>query len=418
MKKVQLYIFLLMTLTSVGQEKLSLTDCYNLVNKNHPFAKQSNLFANQKALEIEIINAEKLPKLDFTAQATYQSDVTKMPIAIPNNPVEAPNKDQYKAMASVNQLIYDGGLINTSEEIKKDELKIQQKQVEVSLYQLKKQLNQLYFSILLIQEKQLLLLSKKTQLEQKLKEVKAGINYGVLLPSSDKVLEVELLQIKQQLFELTNNKSSVLFSLSKLIGKEIEASTIIEYPTVELEFSIDKTRPETELFQLQKIQLETATILTGKKNTPKLIGFASGGYGIPGLNMLDNSFQPFYVTGIKLSWNIFDWNTSKKEKNSLQISKEIIDNKQEIFELNNAIELNQQQTEITKIESLLTTDLEIIKLRKAVLISAESQLKNGVITASAYITELTNLYEVENNLNKHKIQLLLEKANYQITKGN
>lgn len=418
MKKISLSIFLLYAMSAIGQEKLSLSDCYNLAEKNYPLVKQYVLLANQNALELELISNEKLPKLDFNAQATYQSDVTKVPFSIPNNPIEAPNKDQYKATVSANQLIFDGGLITASEENKKATLKTQQKQVEVSLYQLKKQINQLYFSVLLLQEKHNLLTYKQNQLEVKLKEVQAGIKYGVLLPASDKVLQAEILKIKQQLLETAKNKDHLYFKLSKLIGQEIKDATVVENPSEALELATVKPRPELALFELQRNQLETAGIFIDKKNNPKLFAFATGGYGNPGLNMLDNSFQPFYMTGIKLSWPIFDWNAAKKERQSLQISSALIDNQQEIFELTNEIELNQLQTEITKIESFITTDIEIIQLRKAVLEVAASQLKNGVITSSAYITELTNLFEAENNLAAHKIQLLLEKANYLITKGN
>ena len=72
---------------------------------------------------------------------------------------------------------------------------------------------------------------------------------------------------------------------------------------------------------------------------------------------------------------------------------------------------------IPKILAFIETDAEIISLRKDVLRSAESQLKNGVITTSAYITELTNLYEDQNTLIAHTIQLQLAKSNYNITKG-
>jgi len=124
------------------------------------------------------------------------------------------------------------------------------------------------------------------------------------------------------------------------------------------------------------------------------------------------------MVGLKLNWNIFDWSASKKQRKSLQINKDIIDNQQEIFELNTNIELNQQQSEINKISAFIQSDETIIDLRKKILNSVDSQLKNGVITSSAYITELTNLYEAENNLSTHKIQLLLAKANYKTTKGN
>ena len=63
--------------------------------------------------------------------------------------------------------------------------------------------------------------------------------------------------------------------------------------------------------------------MVAKQNSPKLLGFATGGYGNPGLNMLDNSFQPFYTVGVKLNWNVFDWNANKKQRESLSINKDI-----------------------------------------------------------------------------------------------
>ncbi|MGS0528056.1 TolC family protein [Zobellia nedashkovskayae] len=157
--------------------------------------------------------------------------------------------------------------------------------------------------------------------------------------------------------------------------------------------------------------------MISKQNIPKLLGFATGGYGNPGLNMLDNSFQPFYTAGVKLHWNVFDWNANRKQRESLAINKDIVDNDTEIFKLNTTIELNKQEREIEKIEAIITSDEAIIILRKEVLQMADSQLKNGVITSSAYITELTNLYEDENTLVRHEIQLQLAKANYNVIKG-
>jgi len=133
--------------------------------------------------------------------------------------------------------------------------------------------------------------------------------------------------------------------------------------------------------------------------------------------MLNNSFQAFYTVGVKLNWNVFDWNANKKKRNSLAINKAVINSEIETFELNTSIELNQQQLEIEKLSQFIASDLDIIQLRKDVLKATESQLRNGVITASVYITELTNLYEDKNNLDVHKIQLLLAKANYNVTKG-
>tara|TARA_R110002051_G_scaffold324641_1_gene422912 strand:- start:7362 stop:8612 length:1251 start_codon:yes stop_codon:yes gene_type:complete len=411
-----LIIFLTITsLPSIAQQSITLEECYSLVVQNYPLAKQSQLLETQNKLDAEAIGSKKLPQLSLDAQATYQSDVIAIPI--PNSNIEPLNKDQYRATLSVNQLIYNAGATDATLNVNTAKIKTKQKQLEVSLYQLKQQINQLYFSILLAKESQLLLNAKQAQLEAKLGEVKSGIKYGVILPYSDKVLEVELLKISQQFQELESNKETLIQTLSSIINQPLETSTEFQSPLVETQLQSDLARPELELFQLKKEEIESNEVLIAKQNSPKLLGFATGGYGNPGLNMLDNSFQTFYTVGIKLNWNVFDWNFNKKQRQSLAINKDIVDTENETFKLNTNIELNQQQMEINKIEGFIISDLKIINLRKEVLKSADSQLKNGVITSSAYITELTNLYEDENTLVTHKIQLQLAKANYNVVKG-
>lgn len=417
MKKITTLLILILAFNVNAQEKLSLEQCYTLAEGNYPIAKQKKLLTTQNELDLEVIRTGKLPKIDFQAQATYQSDVIELPFSTPESTITLPNKDQYQATVSLNQLIYDGGLINASLAEKSVSLKIQQKQVEVNLYQLKKQVNQFYFSILLLQEKRELLIAKKNQLETTLNEVKAGIKFGVLLPNSNSVLEAELLKIDQQLVEVDLNKTSLMTTLSMLIGIPVSPNITLENPEINTKLNSEFKRPELELFQLQKEKIEASEQLIDKKNSPKLSGFATAGYGNPGLNMLDNSFQTYYIAGIKLNWNVFDWNSTKKQRLSLQVNKEIIDSEQEVFELNTGMELTQQQSEINKISTFIASDEEIIALRKKILETSGSQLKNGVITSSAYVTELTNLFEAENNLSTHRIQLQFAKANYNTTKG-
>lgn len=416
MKRLIIILVGLFTSTIVGQQSISLQECYDLATANYPLAKQSQLLDAQNQLEQEVISKAKLPQLNLDAQATYQSAVIEIPL--PNTGIDPPNKDQYRATISVNQLIYNGGATDASLNLKSSQLKSKQKQVEVNLYQLKQKINQLYFSILLSQETDLLLKSKKEQLQVKLNEVKSGIAYGVLLPASDKVLEAELLKLNQQFMEVESNKILLIETLSLIIGQSLNTAASFQNPIVEKEIKSELNRPELDLFQLKKEEIENNEALIAKQNSPKLLGFATGGYGNPGLNMLDNSFQGFYTVGIKLNWNVFDWNSNKKQRESLSINKDIIETETEAFRLNTNIELNQQQKEIDKIKNFIVSDTEIINLREDVLKSAESQLKNGVITSSAYITELTNLYEDENTLIKHKIQLQLAKANYNVIKGH
>ncbi|WP_034057091.1 TolC family protein [Lacinutrix jangbogonensis] len=415
MKKLVFILALTFSFSVIAQESITLNTCYNLVETNYPLAKQSKLFEDQNKIDSDVISNSKLPQFSMDAQVTYQSEVIEIPI--PNANIEPLNKDQYRATVSVNQIIYNGGLTDASLQVKSAQLKTKQKQVEISLYQFKQQINQLYFSVLLAQESELLLNAKQTQVQAKHKEVQSGIKYGLILPTSDLILEAELIKISQQLQELESNKIALIETLSSLISQQLNAATLFQNPLIETQLQTEISRPELELLQLKKEEIESSEILISKQNAPKLIGFATGGYGNPGLNMLDNSFQTFYTLGVKLHWNIFDWHSNKKQRESLVINKDLIDNETEIFKLNTNIKLNQLQKEIDKMEVIIISDAKIIKLRKEVLKTADSQLKNGVITSSAYVTELTNLYQDENTLVRHEIQLKLTKSNYNVIKG-
>ncbi|SEA34145.1 TolC family protein [Bizionia paragorgiae] len=415
MKRIIIILSVLITGSTVGQESITLDECYRLMFQNYPLAKQIQLFEKQNTLDTEVISNVRRPQIHLDAQATYQSDVIELPLPITT--FEGVNKDQYRATISVNQLLYNGGTTGASLNLKSAQTKTKQKQVEVNLYQLKQQINQLYFSILLSQETYLLLESKQTQLLAKLKEVQSGIKYGVILPTSDKVLEAELLKLSQQFDEAESNRIALIETLSSSIGQSLDHAILFQNPIVNTVLQTEINRPELDLFQLKREEIERSEALIAKQNAPKLLAFATGGYGNPGLNMLDNSFQAFYTAGIKLNWSVFDWSSNKKQRQSVAINKDIIDSEVETFALKTNIALNQQINEMDKIERFISSDLEIIKLRKEILKSADSQLKNGVITSSAYITELTNLYEAENTLLKHKIQLQLAKANYKVIKG-
>ncbi|MEZ7504474.1 TolC family protein [Flavobacterium sp. Arc2] len=418
MRRINILFLLLLPLLSIGQQTLSLEECYALSNKNYPIARQTNLLQQKSALEIEALNKAKLPKVDLNAQATYQSDVTSLPISLPNVAVNPPNKDQYRATLDVNQLIYNGGLIDANAKIKEAQTKTLQQQTAVNLYQLKSKINQLYFSTFLLQERSTILVSKQEQLDSKIKEIASGIKFGAILPASEKVLEAEKLKIKQQLTEIKFDKKKALESLSSLTMSTINEDVTLVKSVINWEISTVNNRPELQLFDLQNEQIEISKNTISKNNLPRVNAFGQAGYGNPGLNMLDNSFQTFYMLGLKANWNVFDWNKSKKEKDALVISEAIVTTEKEIFLLNNNLQLQEMENEVNKLKEVISTDTDIISLREYVVKSSDAQLRNGVITSSDYLVELTNLYEAKTNQKLHEIQLLLAKANYQVIKGN
>ncbi len=410
------FIYILIVLFAIpifGQQKITLNECYNLAEKNYPLAKQTNLLQQKSTFEIDALNKAKLPKIDVNAQATYQSDVIGLPMTLPG--VEGLNKDQYRATLDVNQLIYNGGMIDANSKLKEAQTLTLQQQVAVNLYQLKSRINYSYMMILLWQEQNRLLISKKNSISEKINEVKSGVKNGAILSASEQVLEAELLKLEQALTENSFQRIKELQNLASLTTTSFAENTILEKPITNLE--TNGTRPELQFFELQQAQIEASKDVISKSNLPKLNAFGQAGYGNPGLNMLDNSFQEFYIVGLKLNWNVFDWNKSKTDKQALDVAKEIISTEKETFETNNQMQLNELKSEISKMETIIKTDIQIIQLREKVLQSYDSQLRNGVITSSDYVTELNNLFDAKTNQKVHETQLELAKINYQTIKG-
>ena len=413
MKKLILYYLIFIPFLGFSQQKISLKECYDWAEKNYPLAKQTNLIQQKSTLEIDALHKAKLPKVDLNALATYQSDVIGLPTSLPG--IQPINKDQYRATLDVNQLIYNGGMIAANSKLKEAQMQTVQQQVTVNLYQLKSRINYAYMMILLFEEQSKLLVAKQNTINSRLKEVHSGVKNGAILPASGQVLEAELLQLDQALTGNSFQRAKELQNLASLTTIEFAENTILENPSTDVQSA--GFRPELQFFELQQVEIDVSKEVISKSTLPKLTAFGQAGYGNPGLNMLDNSFQGFYIVGLKLNWNIFDWNKSRTDNQALDIAKEIISTEKETFETNNQMQLNDLQSEIAKMEAIIKTDAKIIEIREKVMNAFDSQLRNGVITSSEYLTELNQLFDSKTNQKIHETQLELAKISYQTTLG-
>lgn len=418
MKKISFLLLLLISSITSAQEILTLGECYDRAEENYPIVSQISLLEEKTTRELEVIQKDYLPKINLNAKASYQSDVTEIPIDFGDQQFESVDKDQYQATLDVEQLIYNGGRVNARAKLKDLELRSQAQEVRVTLYQIKKRINKYYFGILHLREQMALLDSKVNALTEGVKELESQVKYGTALPASENILKAEILKVKQQQDEVESLLQSALNSLSAYIASPVDTSTILELPEQGMYIQTTGSRPETELFNLIEEELDQNKNLLSKNLYPSIYGFAQGGYGRPGYNFLDNSFQDFYMIGVKLNWNVFDWGKVKEQKQSLDISKDLINVERETFNFNNNIELEEAEIRISNIQVMLDKDSEIIALREHIVETANSQLKNGIVTPSEYLIEFNNLYEAKINQQIHEIELEMAKADYKVIKGN
>jgi outer membrane protein TolC len=227
------------------------------------------------------------------------------------------------------------------------------------------------------------------------------------------VLTAEKIKIEQQISENEIRKESLLKILSGLTGTEIDASTEFVLPSPRAELSGELSRPELQIFDLRKEQLNAGLQVIQSKRMPKAAGFATLGYGNPpGNNFFRDEFAPYYILGASLKWNIFDWNKAKNEKQVISLQRNIIDSrKSELTENLNRL-LDAKRAEISNLRLLLESDAELIALRKRITATAESQYENGTITATDYMNEITAERQVLINYEIHRINFAMAQIEY------
>lgn len=400
-----------------AQQRLTLDGAIQEAMTNYPLVKQKDLVKQTEALSLDNISKGYLPQVTLSGQATYQSDVTQVKVPIPGINIDAPNKDQYKLVADVNQVIYDGGVMREQKFVQQLNTEVEQQKIEVELYKVKERVNQLFLSVLYLDEQLKQVELVKSDLQNGIKKVEAQVANGVAFRSNVSLLKAELLKADQRVIELQASRKGLIETLGLFLNRIINENTSFEKPIAPQSAEQDIQRPELKLYSLQQKLVLGQNNLIDAKNKPRASVFVQGGYGRPGLNLLRNEFAFFYLTGVRLNWSLGGLYTRKNEKQQLNINKMMLDVQQETFLLNTRTQLSQQNAEIEKLQKLLATDDEIIALRVSVKDAAKAQLENGVITANDYLREINAEDQSRQTRITHQLQLLQAQINYQTIIG-
>ncbi len=403
-----------------GQKIITLKECYERAYAAAPISAEKGLYDNIWQIKDKNLSKGWLPTLDANGSFVYNSSVVDMTDVIGVLPVPGiadlikplPH-EQYKITLDINQMIYDGGSIKSARALEKADLQINEKQNETDLYKLRGQVNSYYFNLMLLDRQKELLQNYLELINRKINSLLSAVESGVILKSDIDVLSSEKIKLEQQLAENGIRKTFLLRILSDLTGSEIDAATQFVIPAAKEELTDELKRPELQIFDLRKEQLDASLQLIQSKRMPKAFGFATLGYGNPpGSNFFKDEFAPYYILGAGVKWNILDWNKAKNEKQIVSLQQNLIENRKTDMTDNLKRLLDAKRAEMLSLESLLKTDTELIDLRKRITAAAESQYENGTITATEYLNELNSENQARINYEIHKINLAMARVEY------
>ena len=400
----------------VNGYSITLDECYKLSRENYPLIRQYDLV--EKTLQFSFSNASMvyLPQFLLSGQVTYQSAVTEFPVQM-NSIYKTSgvdfaglSKDQYKLMLQLTQTIWDGGAIKAQKENIVADEKVSQLSLDKEMDALRSRINQIYFGILILEANLQINLFTDTLLNNNLNIIQSGINNGVAMQSDADNINVELLSLQQQRTQIIVSINTYRQVLSLMIGKDVSLPERIEEPQFENVDDNINNRTELKLFDAQLEQAKLQRNLVNTTIMPHFDFFAQGWYGKPGLNvfddMLNNKFTWNYIAGIRLQWNISGFYTRNNSLDKIALSEQSIEVQKSTFIWNLNFQRTQLENEIAKMKQLNTIDSKIVALRHSIRLTAESKYRNGVITVTDLLHEITNENNAIQTQKLHELELL------------
>jgi outer membrane protein TolC len=401
-----------------GQTR-SLEQCLDAAALHAPVIRNIELLKQQQSLLEENISANWLPTLDLNGRASYQSDVVTIEIDNSSFPITFPEMphDQYSLNLDVRQTIYDGGLSQQARlyEQRKTETAIQQ--VYVETYRVREQVALLYLAVLAAEESRNNLEIILSSLKSRENALLAAVTNGVASETDLQVIRVEILKVLQSLSETDAEKKGAIEMLTVYTGLDIGVDDRLETPFLEIETTAARKRPELRLYTLQEETIEAGKNLSSANRMPKVFAYGQAGYGRPGYNMLSTEFDTYYLVGAGLKWNIWDWNSTRREKQILDLNSSMIGTARESFIMQLDAAAAKEYETMKQLKSSLDLDRKILELQSEITAVAASQLENGVITATGYLLELNKESAARSRESMRRIMLLRSMARYKFIQG-
>lgn len=414
MKRIALLCGCLLAGLSAGAQ-VTLDECRRLAREHYPEIRQYDLV--RRTEEYTLSNARRawLPQLSLAAQATWQTEVPSFPNALAGmlaqQGIDMPgmNKDQYKAALELNQTLWDGGKSEADKRIARAEAAEQARSADVDLYALQGRVDNLFFGILLLDERIAQTRLTLDLLRSNLEKVRALQRNGVAMQSDADAVEAELLTVNQQLTQVAASRDSYRRMLEIFTGRPLDGERL-ERPDASEPRSMESSRPELALFDATADKLTAQERLVKAATRPRFGLFAQGYYGYPGMDYFQSMMSPDWswnaMAGVKMSWNFGAYYTRKNSLAKLRTAKEQVEVQREIFLFNTRLQTAEESGDIARLRKALADDDRIVALRRSVREAAESKLRNGVIDTDDLLRKITDEAAAATARSAREIELL------------
>ena len=412
MKRIALMLLAAASMTTLHGQ--TLDECRRLAREHYPEIRQYDLITLTEQYNLSNAARAWIPQVTLSGQASWQSDTPTFPgalgeiLASRGLQMEGIRREQYRAAIDVSQTIWDGGHSRATKELAQAEAAEERQRTEVDLYALLSRVDDLYFGILLLDERLTQTTVQISLLESNLARMRSCVANGTATKSDADAIEAELLTVRQTLEQIEASRASYGRMLEIFIGQPLAAEGL-ERPADPALGDVP-LRPELALFEAQAQRIDVRRKALNSALMPRFSAFAQGYYGYPGLDMFqsmrssDGTLNA--LVGVRMSWNIGALYTRRNDLGKLRTARQQIDIQRDIFHFNTRLQTTREEGEIARLRKAVASDTRIVELRRAVRVAAESQLENGVIDTTDLLRKITDETTAALNRSTHEIELL------------
>ena len=409
---------------TTAADSLRLSALHQEAVAKDPRQQQFTLLTKQTELRLRNLSAERLPSFSAEGQAQYQSEV----FTPPSQPgggtiIPSPSKDTYDGHLSVEQAIVDP-TIGVRQQVERAQLAESEAEVRTALFDLRREVNDAFFGAALLAERHRLIGVTMADLEKQLEEARVRVHEGAALPSDTAAIQATLLERRQDDVEVEADRQAALVRLTELVKRPVSGTEAFALPdltaaTVQARQGLDslRVRPEYERFARTREVLAQQQQQVSADRKPRLSAFGEAGYGRPGLNPVSDSFDSYYLAGIKVRWAPWNWGSSSREREAIAIQREIVASDEAAFTSRLTRDVQNDLADIDRLDAALALDDQIVALRERVDAETAARFREGVVTASEYADRSTDVLEARLARATHRVEQVQARARFLTSLG-
>lgn len=413
--------------------QVTLDDCRNWARENYPEVKRYDIIAATEACNLSNATKNWLPLVSLYAQGGWMNNTADMgdmlsKVDVGNRPmldnfiekfgIKPLPHWQYRAGVEVVQPIYDGGATALQREGVRKQAEVDRAKIDVSLHTLEEKVLDVYFALLLLEDRKEQVALRSDLLEKNLQKLRNLEKEDIARPVDVQAVEVEQIKLQQMADMLDENISTYRITMGLLTGHDLTTQTLVRPTMPEAAPAGFSETAEMQLLNKQGELLSLKERYEKVKMMPKLGFMGQAFWGFPGNNLfhdiVNRNPQLNIGLGLKLSWDISPF---YKRKNNLSIIRQeqaTLDNYRELLVYRQRITNTSLESRVKRMEKIRQQDDQIVELRQKLRIAEEAKVDNDIVDATELLAKIDDeadaklqrsIHETEVMLNAYKLML-------------